>query len=269
MTAPSPIQNQQPPVADRDAWSFLAHFTRARIAQGRAGGSWRTENLLQFRLDHARARDAVSKTFEPAHLETQIRKHGHETVRLDTAAGSHAEFLKRPDLGRMLSEESRQFLSRNAGGWGGRDLAIIVSDGLSALATERQAEPTLAGLLPALAQAGWTFFPIFIVPFARVKLQDEIGAILHARHALALLGERPGLGSPDSLGAYFTYQPGPERTDADRNCVSNIRPQGLPPDEAGLKLAQLLIQSANQQRSGVNLKEDGGPGVLTGQLDNC
>jgi ethanolamine ammonia-lyase small subunit len=113
----------------------------------------------------------------------------------------------------------------------------------------------LAKLLPLLTQAGWTIYPIFIVPYARVKLQDEIGAILRARHALILLGERPGLGSPDSLGAYFTYQPELGKTDADRNCVSNIRPQGLPPEEAADKLAQHLLHSEAQRTSGIKLKE--------------
>ena len=181
---------------------------------------------------------------------------------LTTEARISGVFLKRPDLGRRLSEESRQFLAWNAASWAQRHLAVLVSDGLSALAAETQAVPTLAGLLPLLAQAGWTVCPVFIVPFARVKLQDEIGALLRVRHTLALLGERPGLGSPDSLGAYFTYQPGPDKTDADRNCVSNIRPQGLPPEKAAMKLAQLLFQSAEQGCSGIKLKETDGARFL-------
>lgn len=251
-------------VAQPDAWAGLASLTSARIALGRAGGSARTETLLQFRLDHARARDAVGKTFELDALETQLHQFGCQTARLITAARSHALFLQRPDLGRTLSEDSQSFLTQNAAAWQGRDLAIIVSDGLSALATERQAAPTLATLLPLLVQAGWSLCPIFTVPFARVKLQDEIGALLHVRHALTLLGERPGLGSPDSLGAYFTFQPGPDKTDADRNCVSNIRTQGLAPSDAGVKLAHLLLQSAKQGRSGISLKEGADLGALTG-----
>jgi ethanolamine ammonia-lyase small subunit len=164
-------------------------------------------------------------------------------------------YLKRPDLGRRMSSASRQQLQEHSGKWGRRDLAVLVSDGLSALAAERQIVPTLAGLLPLLIGAGWTVFPIFIIPFARVKLQDEVGAILQARHTLMLLGERPGLGSPDSLGAYFTYHAGPQKTDANRNCVSNIRPGGLPPRHAGEKLARLLIESARLQVSGVALKD--------------
>jgi len=242
-----------------DSWAALSRFTRARIALGRAGASWRTPTLLAFRLAHAQARDAVFKTFDPDTVEAQLRESGCETARLSTGARSHAQFLKNPGLGRSLSEESRLFLTQHAASWTGRNLAVLVSDGLSGLAAETQAAPTLARLLPLLTQAGWTICPIFIVPFARVKLQDEIGALLRVRHALALLGERPGLGSPDSLGAYFTHQPGPDKTDAERNCVSNIRPEGLPPGEAALKLAHLLFQSERQGCSGIALKESAAP----------
>jgi len=139
--------------------------------------------------------------------------------------------------------------------WGQRDLAVIVSDGLSAQAAERPAAPTLAALLPVLRQAGWKVYPVFVGPFGRVKLQDEIGELLGTRQTLMLLGERPGLGSPDSLGAYFTFDPRTGRTDADRNCVSNIRPEGLPPEEAGQKLARLLQESARLGVSGVAFKD--------------
>ena len=241
--------------AGPDHWTALSQFTSARIALGRTGGSWRTQTLLDFRLAHARARDAVCKPFDADAVETQIRQAGYETVPLATQADTQAVFLKRPDLGRKLSESARHLLEQNAAAWRGRNLAVIVSDGLSALAAEKQAVPVLTSLLPLLTQAGWTICPIFIIPFARVKLQDELGALLQARHTLALLGERPGLGAPYSLGAYLTYQPGPEKTDADRNCVSNIRPLGLPPGEAGRKIAQLLMQSAAQERSGLGLAD--------------
>jgi ethanolamine ammonia-lyase small subunit len=246
---------QQQPVSRPDSWVALTRFTRARIALGRAGGSWRTETLLGFRLAHAQARDAVCRPFDPDCVERQLHQLGYETARLSTEAPSHSEFLKRPNLGRRLSEDSRKLLMNNATEWSRRNLAVMISDGLSSLAAETQATPALAKLLPSLAQAGWMICPIFIVPYARVKLQDEIGALLGARHALALLGERPGLGSPDSLGAYFTYEPSLDKTDADRNCVSNIRPGGLPPEEAADKLAHLLLLSEKQRCSGVRLKE--------------
>jgi ethanolamine ammonia-lyase small subunit len=240
----------------------LRRFTTARIALGRAGASWRTQTLLDFRLAHAQARDAVAKTFDADLVEQPLRAAGWETVRLTTAATAREGFLRRPDLGRELSAPSRQLLTDHLAGWANRDLVVLVSDGLSSLATETQAVPTLLALLPLLVKAGWTLSPVFIVPFARVKLQDELGVLLRARHALALLGERPGLGSPDSLGAYFTYRPGPEKTDADRNCVSNIRVPGLPPAQAAAKLAWLLQQSANQRCSGVLLKVDPPAGAL-------
>jgi ethanolamine ammonia-lyase small subunit len=238
-----------------DSWRTLSKFTPARIALGRSGGSWRTETLLDFRLSHARARDAVLKSFQWEAVDEELRRSGFETFRLGTEATDREVFLKRPDLGRRLSSASRQQLQEHCGRWGQRDLAVLVSDGLSALAAETQIVPTVVNVLPILTGAGWTVFPVFIIPFARVKLQDEVGAILQVRHTLMLLGERPGLGSSDSLGAYLTYQPGPNKTDADRNCISNIRPAGLPPGQAAEKLAHLLLESARRRVSGLALKD--------------
>ena len=243
------------PRPETDSWVGLTQFTPARIALGRTGTSWRTETLLAFRLAHAQARDAVCRPFDPGSVEQPLQQLGYETARLSTKAQSRMDFLKRPDLGRTLSDESQQFLKQNGAAWSGRQLAVLISDGLSALAAETQAVPVLAKLLPLLSHAGWTICPIFVVPFARVKLQDQIGALLGVQHALALLGERPGLGSPDSLGAYFTYAPGPDKTDADRNCVSNIRPKGLSPEDAAQSLALYLFESKAQRRSGIQLKQ--------------
>jgi ethanolamine ammonia-lyase small subunit len=252
----------EPPAHPPDSWAELKKFTDARIALGRAGASWRTETLLAFRLAHARARDAVCRPFEPEAVERPLRDLGYETMRLTTEATSRDVFLKRPDLGRKLSKASRELLIRRSAEWPGRHLAIMVSDGLSGLAAETQAVPLLAALLPLLHRARWTVCPLFIVTFARVKLPDEIGELLGARHSLALLGERPGLGSPDSLGAYLTYDPRSEKTDADRNCLSNIRPPGLPPEAAAKKLAELLFRSEGQRCSGVRLKEIEGAGAI-------
>jgi ethanolamine ammonia-lyase small subunit len=242
-------------VTRTDPWSSLKKFTNARIALGRTGGSWQTGTLLEFRLAHALAKDAVGQRFEADALEQQIRKLGCETARLTTDAPTRSIFLQRPDFGRRLSSGAKHILSQPPNHPAGPDLVILVSDGLSALAAERQAVPTLAALLPQLSNAGWTVGPILVIPHARVKVQDEIGVRLGARHTLILLGERPGLGSPDSLGAYFTYQPNPGKTDADRTCISNIRPEGLRPDLAGLKIARLLFESARQKCSGIGLKE--------------
>jgi ethanolamine ammonia-lyase small subunit len=218
-------------------------------------GSWRTETLLDFRLAHALARDAVLKPFQSRALSEELHRAGIETFPLGTDATDRQAYLRRPDLGRRLSPDSRQRLQNHIDLWGRRNLAVLVSDGLSALAAETQTVPTLTSLLPLLSGFGWTVFPIFIIPFARVKIQDEVGEILQAGHSLVLLGERPGLGSASSLGAYFTHQPGPQKTDADRNCISNIRPDGLPPREAAKKLARLLMESARLGISGVALKD--------------
>lgn len=256
----TPFLNMEAPEAPAsqagsDPWHGLSRFTPARIAQGRAGGSQRTSSRVDFRMAHALARDAVSRDFCPATIERDLRLAGLDSLRISTNAGDRQVFLKRPDLGRMLSPASRQVLAEAGSGWGGRDLLVIISDGLSALAAERHAAATLAQLLPLLSAQGWSVYPVLIAPFARVKLQDEVGALLGARHSLMLLGERPGLGSPDSLGAYFTFLPGPGRTDADRNCVSNIRTEALPPREAALKLARLLCESARLGTSGTRLRD--------------
>jgi len=246
-----------PPAAAADSWQHLRQHTAARIALGHTGGSQRTESVLDFRLSHARARDAVHSNFDADALEQNMRSRGLFTFRLSTAAPDRRTFLLRPDLGRKLDNASCKLLWANASGWSKRDLAIIVSDGLAAQAAEHHATDTLEPFIKNLVVTGWTIFPIFVVPYARVKLQDEIGELLGARHTLMLLGERPGLGSPDSLGAYFTFNPRTDCTDADRNCVSNIRPEGLPPVDAADKLARLLYESARLCLSGVALKDSG------------
>ncbi len=212
-------------------------------------------------MAHALARDAVSRDFHPAAIEQGLRAAGMDSLRISTNAGDRQTFLKRPDLGRVLSPHSREALVEGGSMWGERDLLVIISDGLSALAAERHAVATLAQLRPLLSAQGWSMYPVLIAPFARVKLQDEAGALLGARHSLMLLGERPGLGAPDSLGAYFTFLPGPGRTDADRNCVSNIRTEALPPREAAAKLARLLCESARLGTSGTRLR-DAGPQTI-------
>lgn len=246
-------------VSGKDRWAWLSRYTTARIAIGRAGGSLRTRSLLDFRLAHARARDAVHAPFDPGELSARLTESGLPSSVEYTAASDRSEYLKRPDLGRRLSEESRARLAKAAEGWGRRDLVVIVSDGLAAQAALRHAVGTLVPLMAGLKKEGWSAFPVFVVPYARVKLQDEVGELLGARHSLMLLGERPGLGSPDSLGAYFTYRPRSERTDADRNCLSNIRAEGLEPGDAAAKLLVLLKDSASRKVSGVALKDLSAP----------
>ncbi|CAM2870490.1 ethanolamine ammonia-lyase subunit EutC [Rariglobus hedericola] len=245
------------PAADtgRDPWVGLRRYTSARIALGRTGGSQRMQTVLDFRLSHARARDAVMAPFDREGIAGRFVKAGFDTQRVVTAVTDKKTYLVRPDLGRRLADTSRSELQSLAPAWGQRDLVIIVSDGLAAQAAERHAVETVTLLAGQLRAAGWTIYPILLAPYGRVKLQDEVGELLGARHALMLLGERPGLGMPDSLGAYLTHHPCATCTDADRNCVSNIRPEGLPPLAAARKLAHLLIESARLGVSGVALKD--------------
>jgi ethanolamine ammonia-lyase small subunit len=251
----SPVKAPAPVKTVRDSWSGLSRYTSARIALGRAGGSLRTASLLDFRLSHARARDAVYSPFDAESLCADLNGAHLPTYVLNTAVQDRRQYLMRPDLGRRLDDASRERLKESAKGWGRRDLAILISDGLAAQASMRHAVATVVPLCERLLVFGWTLYPIFVVHQGRVKLQDEIGELLGARQTLMLLGERPGLGSPDSLGAYFTYKPRAACTDADRNCVSNIRPEGLSPSDAADKLIALLGNSVRLGLSGVALKD--------------
>ncbi|HSI11473.1 MAG TPA: ethanolamine ammonia-lyase subunit EutC [Chthoniobacter sp.] len=239
-----------------DPWSALRKHTSARIALGRSGGSLPTRAQLEFRLAHARARDAVLAEFDAETLGARLSSLGESVIVVDSAARDRAEFLQRPDLGRRLDDDSRTLLEAHATTAPSCDLVIIISDGLSTLAANTQAEPLFATLQKLLRDDDWTLAPVIVARHARVALQDEIGAILHARISLILLGERPGLGSADSLGAYFTYAPSPGRTDADRNCISNIRSGGLSPEDAAGKLYALLTQARRLGLSGVALKDE-------------
>lgn len=237
-----------------DAWVHLRRHTAARIALGRTGGSLPTSEQLAFALDHALARDAVHAPFDAAALATELDALHPGALALESAAPDRATYLQRPDLGRRLSADSATRLAALAPA-APPDLVILVSDGLSALAAQRQAAPLLRDLLPRLRASGLTLAPLCVVRHARVALMDEAGSLLRARLALMLLGERPGLGTPDSLGAYFVFSPAPGRTNADRNCVSNVRPAGLPPALAAEKLHALLTAAATLEMSGVALKE--------------
>lgn len=245
-------------LATPDPWRRLRELTPARIALGRAGGSTPTGECLDFRLAHARARDAVHAEFDAGRLSREISALGLPTLCLRSGAHDRAEYLKRPDLGRTLDASSQDEL-RGFAKSAGRpevDLAIVVSDGLSALAAERQVAPLLAAWLPLVRSSGWRLSPAIVVSFGRVAIEDEIGKALRARVAVILLGERPGLGSPDSLSAYLVFDPRVGRTDAERNCISNIRPQGLPPETAALKLHYLVGEALSRKISGVALKDE-------------
>lgn len=241
-----------------DPWQQLRQLTRARIALGRTGGSLPTRELLDFRLAHALARDAVLAPFNAADLADRLRHLHREVICLESAATTQADFLRHPDLGRRLSDSSRERLDQmaSAGTRAPCDVIIIIADGLSSLAATEHAAPLLTTLLPLLEQNHSTLAPLIVAVHGRVALQDEIGERLRARLSLILLGERPGLGAPDSLGAYFTHNPHLGLTDAARNCVSNIRTEGLPPVEAAHKLSYLILQSLRRGVSGIALKDD-------------
>jgi ethanolamine ammonia-lyase small subunit len=241
-----------------DPWRPLRRWTSARIALGRAGGSLPTQELLAFRLDHARAVDSVHRAFDADTLSDKLRAMGFEVMLLATAATDTDTFLQRPDLGRRLSEESRRCLERWTASVPRCDLVIIISDGLSALAVERQVPALLQQLLPPL-KADWQLAPLMVARRGRVALQDEIGQVAGATIALMLIGERPGLNSPDSLGAYLVHGPKPGNTDANRNCISNIRPEGLKPADAAVKIHYLISESRRRQLSGVELKDESIP----------
>jgi ethanolamine ammonia-lyase small subunit len=231
----------------------LRALTPARVGLGRTGVSQLTGDVLDFQRAHAQARDAVHAALQPAALAAEIAAiTGGDVLRLHSAAADRACFLQRPDLGRKLDEPSRLRLAEL--GAEGVDLVLVVADGLSALAVERHAPQVLAQLLPLLE--GWRIAPVCIVEQGRVAIADEIGCALGADLAAVLIGERPGLSSPDSLGVYITWQPRPERTDADRNCISNIRAEGLGYHQAAAQMASCLMQARRRRLTGVELKLD-------------
>lgn len=239
------------------AWTPLRALTAARIGLARSGASVSTGPLLAFRLAHARARDAVQHDLA---VPEALSAFGLPVVVVRSRAADRRTYLMRPDLGRALQDDPPLTPGRH-------DLAIVVADGLSALAVERHAAPVLALLLPALHAAGWAIAPLVVAHQARVALGDAVAGALGAGAVLVLIGERPGLSAPDSLGAYITWSPGAATTDADRNCVSNIRPDGLGYAEAARVLAFLLAQMRLLGESGVRLKDESGAvllGVQTG-----
>jgi ethanolamine ammonia-lyase small subunit len=243
----------------------LRDYTLARVELGRAGPSLPTRALLEFQLAHAKARDAVHLQLAVNSLVLELKQKGMESIKLASAARDRDEYLKRPDLGRRLSEESRERLATLSGEYketGEYDAAFVIADGLSALAAHRHAVPLLDLLLRDL---DWRIAPVAIVEQGRVAIGDQIGELLGAQMVVVLIGERPGLGSPDSLGAYLTWQPRPGRTDAERNCISNIRAEGLSYPLAAHKLLFLMNESRRLKLSGVRLKEDAGVLGLAGE----
>ena len=241
-------------MSDTDPWSGLRRFTPARIALGRAGASLPTSEVLAFGLSHARARDAVHAPFDGAGIAEDLRKTGLAAVVVDSDATERAVYLSRPDYGRRLSPVSRHVLE--ALGKPGGDIVIVIADGLSARAVESHARHLVSTLRPRIATLGLGLGPVIVVRGGRVAIGDQIAAIVGARAVLMLIGERPGLSSPDSLGAYLTFAPGPGTNDANRNCVSNIRPEGLSIEDAAAKIAWLFGAAFLLGLTGVDLKDE-------------
>jgi ethanolamine ammonia-lyase small subunit len=247
-------------------WTRLRSFTNARLALGRAGDSLPTSEVLEFSLAHAQTRDAVHNNLDVSSIEHDLVASGIQSITVQSAAHDRAEYLRRPDLGRQLSDQSRSLLEachpeRSEGSASSNEsrrevpaAVFIIADGLSAIAPLRHAIPVLKEIISKLE--GWHIAPIIIATQARVALGDEIGELLNAEMTIMLIGERPGLSSPDSLGVYLTCKPHIGCTDADRNCISNVRPEGLGYEAAAHKLHYLMTAARRTGQSGIALKDE-------------
>jgi ethanolamine ammonia-lyase small subunit len=227
----------------------LRRYTSARVSLDRAGQSVATREVLDFQLAHAQARDAVHAMLDVDSLLNGLRQRGQACLLLKSAAPDRASYLRHPDLGRQLSRESAAGLVRAA-----CDVVFVIADGLSATAVNRHALALLDPLLPGLQRSGWSIAPVCVVEQGRVAIGDAIGSALGASISVVLIGERPGLSSPDSLGVYITWSPAPGRNDAERNCISNIRPEGLGYREAANALVYYLEEARRRKLTGIALK---------------
>ena len=235
-----------------DPWNALRVHTDARIGLGRVGDGLPTERLLEFQMAHARARDSVHMAFDADGVRAKLGTLDHPIIDVHSAAPDRATYLQRPDLGRLLDDASYDALAQHKQDY---DVAFILADGLSARATQDHGAETLSMILDRLGDS-WSVAPITLATQSRVGLGDEVGTALGAKLTVMLIGERPGLSSADSLGAYLTWGPKRGRSNADRNCVSNIRPAGLDPKKAAEKIAYLMIEARKLGLSGVVLKDN-------------
>ncbi len=248
-------EDKKPVVVD-NPWSKLRQYTPARIALGRTGTSLPTKPHLEFQLAHARARNAVHHELDIARLEAALTARGHAVHVLHSAAGNRPVYLQRPDKGRRLDEPSRQSLVEMARPAEGYDVVFVIGDGLSSFAIEENAAAFLDVLKPPLDAQGWRVAPLMIVREARVAVGDEVAELLGADMVVMLIGERPGLSSPDSMGIYMTLKPRVGLTDEARNCISNVRREGLSYEGAAHKLLYLMTEARKRGLSGVQLKDE-------------
>ena len=252
--------------ATENPWQQLRNLTPARIALGRAGTSLPTAAQLDFQFAHAQARDAVHTPLDVARLAETLAALDLDCLHLHSAARDRDTYLQRPDLGRRLHPDSAaQLRERVAAHGGGHDLAIVIADGLSALAVQRHSLPFLERLLEQVRGEGWSLAPVSLVEQGRVAVADEVGELLGAKMTVILIGERPGLSSPDSLGLYFTFGPKVGLTDAYRNCISNVRLEGLSYGMAAFRLMYLMREACRRQLSGVELKDEAEVPMLAGE----
>lgn len=233
-----------------DAWDLLQQYTSARIARGRTGHSVPTQTLLAFQADHAQARDAVYSTLATEAIQQALVL---PSLVVASRALHRMQYLQRPDLGRRLNEESRVWLNDEPKTF---DICFVIADGLSAQAVNQHAVPVVNEMCAFLQKKQWKIAPLVLVKQGRVAIGDEIASALHATIVVVLIGERPGLSSADSMGAYLTYAPAIGITDERRNCISNIRPEGLPYQLAVEKMMYLLMKMNTLHISGVALKDD-------------
>lgn len=251
-------------VVHANPWEILREYTAARIALGRTGASLPTDELLKFGLAHAQARDAVHQAFDSETLAEALAAQGLKTFTVHSAATSREQYLCRPDLGRRLSDASREALL--ALHQPPADVLIVVADGLSSKAVHRQAVPLIKQARPYLEQLGLSLAPVVLAHQSRVALGDDIGECLQAKAVAILIGERPGLSSPDSLSIYLTWSPNTRRLESERNCISNIRPEGLDYPQAAFKWAWLLEQAFQRRLSGVALKDESDNPAMHGKI---
>jgi len=244
-------------------WTTWRTATPARLALGRAGNGMPTDETLRFGWAHAMARDAIHAPLDVEALECDLAADGWATARAHSRAADRTTYLRRPDLGRQLDAEDASRLRASLGepSADACDVCIVVGDGLSSLAVARHAVPLLAALRTHLPGA-FRLSPVIVASQARVALADDIGELFGARLSVMLIGERPGLSSPDSLGIYLTHTPRRGRHDAERNCISNVRPEGLAYDTAAFKLSWLMREALHRGLSGVALKDESDRGVL-------
>jgi ethanolamine ammonia-lyase small subunit len=258
----APANSDATPAAPADELlADLRRLTAARIGLKRAGASLATGPLLDFALAHARARDAVHEQLDETRLGAELTGLGLPVIAVASAAPDRSTYLMRPDLGRRLAPDCAVALAAQRGDY---DAVFVIADGLSARAVQKHAQPVLAAALPVLRAQGWRIAPLVIVRQGRVAIGDAVAAALGAACVAVLIGERPGLSAPDSMGVYLTFGPHAATTDAQRNCISNIRPEGIGYSEAAAKLVHLLRAMRARGLSGVLLKDDSDPRRIEG-----